>query len=397
MQAWPLSRGRIAAVAFLVAIFGLLGGSRFAMAQTQIAVEFYYASWNFYFVTSFLDEIVNGLTRGARLLAVNGVDVASGADLATLNEGLFSPVLGNRYTFVVLDVGSATPRTVSITAAEVTQAPVQNVGTLPAPNDTVGYILFNDHNATAESGLIAAVTQLKAAGISDLVLDIRYNGGGYLDIASELAYMIAGAKATTGRAFGRETFNDKNPYGFTSARITPLLSTSQGFSGRAGQTLPELGLSRVYVITGGDTCSASESIINGLRGVGIDLIQVEGTTCGKPYGFLPQDNCSTTYFTVNLKLVNDTGFGEYADGFVPGGTGSAANTVHCCAVADDFTGALGDPPEARLSAALQYRAAGTCPPATKAQATERVLVRPPVRENLFLRTNTSPRFAGRSD
>ena len=69
------------------------------------------------------------------------------------------------------------------------------------PTGPVGYMQFNDHIATAEGGLIDAINTLKTAAITDLVLDIRYNGGGYLDIASELAYMIAGPTPTAGRTF----------------------------------------------------------------------------------------------------------------------------------------------------------------------------------------------------
>ncbi|HEX8954670.1 MAG TPA: DUF4214 domain-containing protein, partial [Burkholderiaceae bacterium] len=73
----------------------------------------------------------NNLQRGARILTVNGVDLAYGNDVATLNEGLFSPVAGKTYTFTVQDEGSSTPRTVSMAAADVTLVPVQNAGTLP--------------------------------------------------------------------------------------------------------------------------------------------------------------------------------------------------------------------------------------------------------------------------
>jgi len=200
--------------------------------------------------------------------------------------------------------------------------------------------------------------------------------------------MIAGPSATAGRTFEREMFNNKNPFGLTSAETTTLFeSTTQGFSTAPGLPLPQLGLSRVYIITGGDTCSASEAIINGLRGVGINVIQIGETTCGKPYGFFPQDNCSTTYFTIQFQGVNDVGFGGYADGFVPGGTGAAANNVPGCMVQDDLTHALGDPAESRLAAALQHRTNSTCPPVAKRYATKRLLIRSPLRENRFLRSN----------
>src|SRR5437660_7683821 len=108
---------------------------------------------------------------------------------------------------------------------------------------------FDDHIATAEQEFIDAVNTLKAQSIVDLVLDIRYNGGGYLDIASELAYMIAGTVPTAGRTFEQIQFNDKHPTTdpVTGQAIapTPFHTTTQGFSTTAGQPLPTLDLPRV--------------------------------------------------------------------------------------------------------------------------------------------------------
>jgi hypothetical protein len=227
-------------------------------------------------------------------------------------------------------------------------------------------MLFNDHIATAEQQLIDAFSRLADAGVSDLVLDIRYNGGGYLDIASEVAYMIAGPGPTAGQTFERTVFNDKYP---TTDPVTgealapvPFHTTSLGFSGARGQALPTVNLSRVAVLTSSNTCSASESIINSLRGVGVRVILVGGTTCGKPYGFYPQDNCGTTYFSIEFQGVNAQNFGDYPDGFSPANTPSAPGVVGPgCSVADDFGHALGDPREARLAAALGYLSDQGCP------------------------------------
>ncbi|MDP2368752.1 S41 family peptidase [Rhodoferax sp.] len=342
----------------------------------------------------------NGLQRGAKFLSINGVDVVNGGP-DMLNEGLFSPVQGKLYTFEVLDRGASTPRSFSMTAGAVTSTPVQNVRTLAAPYSDVGYLQFNDHIGTAEAQLVAAINQLKAAnggaGVSDLVLDLRYNGGGYLDIASELAFMIAGASATAGKVFERSSYNNKNPFGQSAAQATiPFHRVSQGFSTPTGQSLPQLGLPRVFVITGKGTCSASEAVINGLTGAGVQVILIGDTTCGKPYGFYPEDNCSVTYFTIQFKGVNHLGFGDYADGFIPGGTGSPANHLKGCVVADDFTQLLGDTAEARLAAALHYRANGACPArAASAQRSASLAVsglplrgRSPLRENRFLLPKT---------
>jgi hypothetical protein len=233
------------------------------------------------------------LARGAQVLKVDNVDLINGTDTATLNAGLFPTAINQPHTFFIQD-RSGTQRTINMTSAAITSVPVQNAHFLPNPDPTikVGYMLFNSHIATAEKGLIDAITALK--GATDLVLDLRYNGGGYLAIASELAYMIAKPSVTSGKAFERTMFNDKypntDPIGGNPV-TTPFFSQSLGFSVSTGQQLPHLDLDRVFVLTGGGTCSASESVINGLQGVGVQVFQIGHTTCGKPYGFYPAPNC----------------------------------------------------------------------------------------------------------
>ena len=309
------------------------------------------------------------LARGAQLLTVDGVDLVNANDqtsINTLNAGLSPQTVGETHTFSIEDLGSTTPRTVTLVSANITETPVQNVLTIPAGTGLVGYMLFNDHIATAESELVAAFNQLKSAGVQDLVLDIRYNGGGFLDIASEVAYMIAGPTPTVGQTFELDQFNSKNPTvnPVTQSAIAPLgfHTTTQGFSVTAGQALPSLNLSRVFVLTGGSTCSASESIINSLQGVNVQVIQIGSTTCGKPYGFYPADNCAVTYFSIQFQGINAKGFGNYPDGFTPQNTVATEGVlVPGCSVADDFTHTLGDPAEGLLASALSYGATGVCP------------------------------------
>ncbi len=341
------------------------------------------------------------LRRGASVLTVDGADVVNANDsnsVAILNAGLFPPAAGTSHTFSILDPGSSTPRTVTMVAVNVTSTPVQNVETLKAGGGTVGYMLFNDHIATSESQLVAAFSQLAAAGVSDLVLDIRYNGGGYLDIASEVAYMIAGPGPTTSKGFEKTIFNDKypskNPVTGQALTAVPFHNTSQGFSGPKNQALPTLNLPRVTVLTSDGTCSASESIMNGLRGVGVQVIQVGTTTCGKPYGFYPQDNCGTTYFSIEFQGVNAAGFSDYPDGFSPANTLTKPGVkIPGCSVADDFSHDLGDPAEGRLSAALGYIANQSCPAApaiaeseaASTSATDGFTAKSPWRQNRILR------------
>ncbi len=300
-----------------------------------------------------------GLRRGAKILEIDGVNVVSStgtANVNAINRALAPQAVGESHSFT-FEVGGTPQAAVTLTAQSVTRTPVQNVQVIDTGSGRVGYLLFNDHITTSEAQLIDAVNTFKqGAGISDLVLDMRYNGGGQLLIASRLAYMISSPAVTAGKTFEQLVYNDKNPFRQTLAQtLTPFVGTS-----RSGQALPTLGLSRVTVLTGPDTCSASESVINSLRGVGVTVRLVGGTTCGKPYGFIPQDNCGTSYFAIQFKGANQKGEGDYSDGFAPD-----------CTVADDFTHPLGDSAEARLAAALALRSNGACPAAGSAKAAAR--------------------------
>jgi len=307
--------------------------------------------------------------RGAEVLRVDGVDVVNSntqADIDVFVAGLYPDTVGEQHTFVMRD-RSGIQRTVVLTSAAVTKTPVPVSNVISFNGRRVGYLLFNDHILTAEQPLINAINQMRTPNVvDDLVLDLRYNGGGYLFLASEVAYMIAGPARTSGQTFEKLQFNDKHPSidPVTGQTLTPMpfLSTSS-----SNQALPSLNLSRVFVLTGGTTCSASESIINGLRGVGVQVIQIGSTTCGKPYGFYPEDNCGTTYFSIEFKGVNAAGFGDYTDGFSPSnapGMGGTRVPGQGCSVADDFNDDLGAVTEDRLQAALNQSIGGSCPAAT---------------------------------
>jgi carboxyl-terminal processing protease len=304
------------------------------------------------------------VVRGERIVSVNGVNI----DVATpsqINTAIFPASVGQLATFTLSHPVTGAQRTVSLQAAAVTLSSVMNVATIPTVSGPVGYMQFNDHLAQSELALIEAIEDLSVPGVNDLIIDMRYNGGGYLDIASELAFMIAGQANTAGLTFEVPRFNDKhptvNPVTGETILPTPVYSTAQDFSAGTRQ-LPSLNLTRVYLITSSGTCSASESLINGLRGINIEVHVIGGTTCGKPYGFYGLGNCGTTYFTIQLQAVNAQGFGEYADGFSPNNTiVNAGVRIPGCSVSDDFTHALGDPQEARLAAALNYRLSGSCP------------------------------------
>jgi C-terminal processing protease CtpA/Prc len=292
-----------------------------------------------------------GIKRGDRVTSIDGVDFVNAptaADALILNQGLFPSVLtAHRFGF------NGNPEA-SMIPAQYKLATVQRVATVPTANGVVGFFTFDSQIEQSEAELIAAFTQLKTANVSDLVIDMRYNGGGFLYVASKLAYMIAGPGATTGMVFEQTAFNDKQSsrnttYAFAFGGTTPSGS------------LPHLDLRHVTLLVTRSTASASESVINSLRGVDVTVDLIGANTRGKPYGFFPQDNCGYTYFAIQFKGVNNKGFGDYADGFAP-----------TCAVADDYSHARGDIAEGMLKAALSYRQTGVCPVNASAQVLQAV-------------------------
>ncbi len=288
-----------------------------------------------------------GLLRGDLLVSADGAsaDSVTQSGIDTLNAALFPSANGQTHSFSFSRTGSGT-LSKSVTSAAVTKQPVPTTMVLDNAGSKVGYVVFNDHIASSEQKLIDAVNTLKVAAVTDLVLDLRYNGGGYLYLASELAYMIAGSGPTSGKVFEQLQYNSKRSDETNSDDAkTPFFTSSCILDANSNcsnqQPLPTLNLSRVTVITTGSTCSASEAIINGLRGVDVEVRVIGGTTCGKPYGFTAKDNCGISYFPIEFKGVNAKGYGDYADGFTA-----------TCPAGDDFAHAMGDTSEGMLNAAL---------------------------------------------
>lgn len=274
-----------------------------------------------------------GLRRGMRILEIDGVPIEQVSGLASSTP--------ERREFTVLRLGESQPFSVTMTSREIVKTPVLvDILIGSSSGHRVGYMLFNDHIAPAEPALISAIEYFDSQDIDDLVLDLRYNPGGLAYLASGLGFMIAGPRATENKLFLRTIYNGKR-----SSEPSPFYSISS-----IGLPLPSLNLEQVFILTTSDTCSASEAIINGLRGIDVEVILIGDTTCGKPYGFVPEDNCGTTYFTIQFRAVNDKGFGSYADGFQP-----------TCQARDDIRYPLGDPRETILGTALYYLDLGQCP------------------------------------
>jgi len=321
---------------------------------------------------------IAGISRGERVVEINGVDFVnsnSQADIDVINAALFPPEAGETSTFVFENPeGERTSYT--ITSGDVTLSPVQNTRVLETEVGRVGYFQFNTFISSAQPGLIDAFNTFVDENISELVIDLRYNRGGLVALSSQIGYMVAGPAQTQGLLFERNVTNGK-----LQSSETPFygreIDYEEGFL--LNTPLPSPSLTRVYVLTTNDTCSASESLINGLRGIDVEVIQIGDTTCGKPFGFVPEDNCGITYYTIQVQGQNHKGFGDFQEGFsaFADPNPNFQDQLPGCIVGDDLSKQLGDPTEGMLSTAIQHMVSGTCPAVTVARpavAQEQVLI-----------------------
>jgi len=136
--------------------------------------------------------------------------------------------------------------------------------------------------------------------IDEMILDLRYNGGGLIRVAGQLSTQIAGA-AVEGEVFVDYKHNDKQQ----GQNRTSYFSLGAG--------IEKMDLDKVVVLTSRGSCSASELVINALEPF-INVVTVGDNTCGKPVGMYPTDVCDYVVFAINFETVNAEGTGGYFDG-----------------------------------------------------------------------------------
>lgn len=280
-----------------------------------------------------------GITRGWTILEINGY---SSATLATMSD--WGQVMGDNQAGVVnnfkLKDHNGQTQTIALTKEDITIASVMNDTVLTAGSSKVGYMVYDAFIEKSYAEIDRAMAGFQSQGVSELVLDMRYNGGGQIDVAKYLCSAIAG-QSINKQIFVSYTHNDKQSRENWDERFDSTASY-------------QLNLSRFFVITTDQTASASELVINSLEPF-IDVILVGGDTHGKPvgmYGFLFD---GWVIVPICFKTVNSQGTGEYFDGLPADGY-----------VNDDLGHDFGDPGEACLKAALYYIENGGFPSTKKA-------------------------------
>jgi carboxyl-terminal processing protease len=292
-----------------------------------------------------------GLERGDRITQINGKSVAALAAAGGVNAAFGAAEVGVAADIVFIKPNGES-RQARMVKRLITVPSVSLTRAFDVDGRRVGYLNFKAFVRPSEAALNEAFAALKAAGVNELVLDLRYNGGGLVSVAAQLASLIGGAR-TTGQVMFTQVHNNK---------LAPTWNETTRFTA----TQNALNLDRLVVITTRGSASASELVINALRPY-IPVAVIGDTTYGKPVGQYGLTFCEKVLYPVAFTIRNANNEGDYFDGIAP-----------TCAAADDPTHQLGDAEEASFAEALTFIRTGACSAST-ASAARALRVKPDAR------------------
>ena len=305
-----------------------------------------------------------GIKRGYQIMSING---HTDLTYTTANVNF----IVNAYTAsstitMVLKKPDATTFTVNLATAAYTIKPVITYKVLDYSTTTgkkIGYIVFNSFVtlSSTQSALTTAFNSFTAAGITDLVVDLRYNGGGYVETAEFLDNLIAPSSANGSTMYtayynstlaaNKETLLKNQVrrdaatnqlYNYSQIDYSPTANTEK-FAKQG-----TLNINRVFFIVSQSTASASELTINNLRPY-MNVQLIGGTTYGKPVGFFDIDINKYQMYIPEFETKNSAGQGGYYSGMTPASTDYPGKLA-----SDDVTKDFGDVTEGLLAQAINY-------------------------------------------
>lgn len=288
-----------------------------------------------------------GLQRGDVILSINGQQLTRTNAQQLLQK---TPIISFATYRFVNDKFEPTGKTYTLRQEQTPENPVLIHKVFNKGGKKMAYLMYNAFVADFDEALNNAFADFKAQGVTDLILDLRYNGGGSVDSATYLASMITGQ--FNGQVFAVEKWNSKlQPF----RGNTREYFTSNMVKGSRQVAINSLRLNKVYVITSDGTASASELVINGLKAY-IDVVQIGETTMGKNQGSVTVYDFTDKQRKVKnpkhkwamqplvMKIENAKGIGDYVNGLEP--------NIQISEIVNHL-GVLGDETEPLLARTLQ--------------------------------------------
>ena len=292
-----------------------------------------------------------GVERGWYIYKINGSTIIyDDPSIAILNDVFFGNTTSATFDFVKPD-GTIVSANLSKSAFTANSVLYNTVFNSADRTKKVGYLVYKQFfGAPSRTELANAFASFESEGITDLIVDLRYNPGGSTETQDTLADLIA-PQAANNQTMYQYVFNDslqagkfpllKRKPGYSSVSFAPQYNTVK--YEKAGG----LNLSRVVFIVTGSTASASELLINNLRPY-MDVKLVGDTTYGKPVGFFPISIFNYAIYPISFKTVNSAGSADYYSGFAPDKL-----------TPDGVDKNWGDPEEPSLATALNYVLTGS--------------------------------------
>ena len=308
-----------------------------------------------------------GIDRGAELLAINGTSVSS--LMASGGPSAVSDALGTSDAGVSRSLTFADPdgtqHTATVTKADYSLDPISNRYGVEILNDgveKVGYVNLRTFIIQdAENQLRDAFQQFQSAGVTKVILDLRYNGGGLVSVAEVLGDLMA--KDKVGQVFSKTQFR--------SSQSTN--DTTDYFAAESSA----IAATKIAIIGTSGTASASELVANAfIPYLKNNIALIGSNTFGKPVGqgAFDRSACDDRLRVIAFRTVNADGNGDYYGGL-------ASVMPATCEASDDYSKQLGDPTESSIKTALDYLAGRSCTPITGTSGQTAQSVQP--RDNLL--------------
>lgn len=313
-----------------------------------------------------------GIDRGTEILAIgtSESDLRSVSDIITaegtsgISAALGPATDGTTRVFRIADVGGTRTVTVTKTIYQIPPvSPRYGARVIDHGGRRIGYLNLRTFILSADSDLREAVVDFRAQGISEVVVDFRYNGGGLISIA-ELIGDLLGANRTSSDVFSFTAYRASKSQ---HDRVRHFFPTAESIA----------PVKLAFIGTGG-TASASEMVINAfIPYLGGNAALIGTNTFGKPVGQIALDRsaCDDRLRVVAFATQNAERQGDYYDGL-------ASKVEASCQAGDDLSRQLGDPEEASLRQALSFLDGGSCTPISTAATAQSV--QPGVRRELIV-------------
>lgn len=312
-------------------LFSFIQKSDPDLQSTRIVMEPKKQEYNYGFInfaavqdrkTSYIYFLIQGVHKGS---SADEVGLKRGMEIAEINNQKITEFnyQSNLYKLLqptastTLEVKDRNGKSYSINSGPIYVNPV----IYHQVNDNnVGYLAYSAFEASFDQELFDVFKEFKSQNIKDLILDLRYNGGGHVNSANMISSCIAGDKCIN-KTFTSYRYNDERMKKTNNQR--PIEKFAYDSYNNLGMSLSAGGLNlpRVFCLVTNSSASASELVINSLRGIDVEVILIGTTTHGKNVGMegveLTADNDKYMLYPITFQAYNAKGFGDFENGFTP--------------------------------------------------------------------------------